>query len=338
MSQIITRADLQKLAADFARSGGQVAAPVETGTGRVFYRTLTADETGQAILSGAARAGNSIKEFFFPRHELLCSFVRKGDDVELSDAPAFATPQLVLGCRPCEAASLTILDPVFAWDYQDRFFQSRREKTTVVTIACSKTDGDCFCSAVGGAPDNTAGSDAILFELGGDTFEVRILTEKGEKLFGGKTTESQQTGKACDPPVATFDAAAIQTWVDGHFTDDFWNEVSLRCVGCGACTAVCPTCHCFDIIDEGSFQKGKRVKNWDFCQAALFTQHASGHNPRPDQGARQRQRISHKFAIYPEKFGVILCTGCGNCSRHCAAALGVKPILEAITAKLNAER
>ena len=72
------------------------------------------------------------------------------------------------------------------------------------------------------------------------------------------------------------------------------------------------------------------MKNWDFCQSALFTLHASGHNPRPDQGARQRQRLMHKFSIYPDKFGKILCTGCGNCTRHCPTVLGVKPFLEAI--------
>lgn len=327
MSRIITLENLSRLAADFAKTGTLVA-PVMAENGRCFYQRLAVEQIDRAIFSGKTKAANSIKEFFFPRHELLCSFVRTGNDVELTDAPEFTTPQLILGCRPCEAAALPILDPVFGWDYQDRFFQARREKSIVVSIACTEADGDCFCSALDGSPENRAGADAILYELPDGAFEVRTVSEKGIALFDGRTSEGEHTGKACEPPQKTFDAEKVRVWLDGHFDDLFWASQTLACVGCGACTMVCPTCHCFDIVDEGSFLKGRRVKNWDFCQSALFTLHASGHNPRADQAARQRQRIMHKFSIYPEKFGCVLCTGCGNCSRHCPAALGVKPLLE----------
>jgi len=332
MSRIITLESLRRLAADWAKTG-IVAAPVAAENGYAFYQTLEAGQTDRMIIDGRLKAMNSIKEFFFPRHELICSFVRKGNDVELTSAPEFATPQLILGCRPCEAASLPILDPVFAWDYQDRFFQSRREQTTVISIACQESDDDCFCTTVGGSPDNPAGSDAVLYPLEDGTFEVRTITDKGEAFFDGETTEGTLTGKACEGPAKAFDPEKIRVWLDGHFDSPFWSEETLSCVGCGACTAVCPTCHCFDIIDEGSYRKGKRVKNWDFCQSALFTLHASGHNPRPDQGARQRQRVTHKFSIYPEKFGAVLCTGCGNCSRHCSSSLGIKPLLERLDQK-----
>ena len=330
MSRIISLDDLRRIAADFIHRGGAAVAPVPLDNDRVFYEYIAEADAEQIVLSGWLKAANTIKEFFFPRHETLFSFVREKNDVKLTDAPEFDRPQLLFGCRPCEAASLPVLDRLFAWDYQDRFYQARRARTTVVTIACHESDSECFCSAVGGSPDNTAGSDALLFNLADGTFEVRTLTEKGEALFADKTTESMKTGQACAPPPVTFDAAKAKTWLDAHFDDPFWAENTLRCVGCGACTYLCPTCHCFDIVDEGSYAKGKRVKNWDFCQSALFTLHASGHNPRSDQGARQRQRITHKFSIYPDKFGSILCTGCGNCTHHCPTGLGIKPMLEKI--------
>ncbi|MEK7754775.1 MAG: 4Fe-4S dicluster domain-containing protein, partial [Acidobacteriota bacterium] len=102
------------------------------------------------------------------------------------------------------------------------------------------------------------------------------------------------------------------------------------CLGCGACAYTCPTCHCLDIADEGNPRGGARVKNWDSCQFSLFTAHASGHNPRESQPQRQRQRMFHKFRIYPEKFGEILCTGCGNCARNCPAGLGVLSVLQTV--------
>ncbi|MDO4586608.1 MAG: 4Fe-4S dicluster domain-containing protein [Planctomycetia bacterium] len=330
MSQIITLEQLKSLVDSLIKDGAKVAAPVVAENGRSFYQYL--DDSSSMLLNGFNKSFNSIKEFFFPKHEVLYQFVRQENDVLLTDAVPFETSQYIFGARPCEAAALPILDPLFAWDYQDRFYQQRREKTTVISMACLESDSHCFCSAVGGSPENPNGSDVMLYDLGDGSFEVRCLTEKGKQLFNGKTNASDKTGTACSPPIKTFDIEKIQLWLKDkdHFNDPFWEEASLRCVGCGICTFVCPTCHCFDIVDEGSFKKGERVKNWDSCQSALFTLHASGHNPRSTQGQRQRQRITHKFSIYPDKFGVLLCSGCGNCSRHCSAALGVKPFLKTI--------
>jgi ferredoxin len=131
-------------------------------------------------------------------------------------------------------------------------------------------------------------------------------------------------------PKPRFDPAQSRAFLEGNFENPFWSETTLACLGCGACAHTCPTCHCFDIVDEGSASEGSRVRNWDSCQFPLFTAHASGHNPRANQPQRQRQRIYHKFAIYPEKFGAILCTGCGNCTRNCPVGLGVLGVLEAI--------
>lgn len=327
MSQIITLEQLKQTLGAKIASGTSVVAPVLDGD---FASFKYIDDVEKASFVPRVCMQNSIKEFFFPKHETLFSFVRQGNDVVLTDAPEFDKEQIIVGARPCDAAALPILDPLFAWDYQDRFFQARRAKTTVVSFACAKTDAHCFCSAVGGAPDNTAGADALLFDLGDGSFEVRVITEKGKALFENKTSESDKVGAACEPPKADFDVATIADWIRDNFTSPLWEKVSLRCVGCGACAFVCPTCHCFDMVDEGSYYKGKRVKNWDSCQEAMFTLHASGHNPRGSQGKRQRQRLSHKFVTYPEKFKFYLCTGCGSCSRSCGQMFGVRPCLEAL--------
>ena len=109
--------------------------------------------------------------------------------------------------------------------------------------------------------------------------------------------------------------AKAKDFLAGGFESPEWKNMTLRCLGCGACAFNCPTCHCFDIADEGNAAGGAGVRNWDACQFGLFSLHASGHNPRDVQPKRQRQRIYHKFKSYPEKFGATLCTGCGNCTR-----------------------
>ncbi len=122
--------------------------------------------------------------------------------------------------------------------------------------------------------------------------------------------------------------ARLPDWLAAHFDHPFWNTLALRCHGCGACTTVCSTCHCFDIVDEhDTYGRGARRRNWDFCQSSKFTLHASGHNPRADQNQRTRQRIMHKFSIYPRRFDSILCTGCGRCARACGAGMNLPEIL-----------
>ncbi|MBM4036093.1 MAG: 4Fe-4S ferredoxin, partial [Planctomycetes bacterium] len=102
--------------------------------------------------------------------------------------------------------------------------------------------------------------------------------------------------------------------------------------GCGCCTFLCPTCHCFDIADEGTYRRGARRKNWDGCQFSLFTLHASGHNPRPDQAARWRNRVQHKYTNYVSKFGHRSCVGCGRCIRHCPVNMNILAQLQQIAA------
>lgn len=325
MSQIITREQLEQLI-DVKIAEGKTVVGASAAGKRFFFRSLK--ESRAFVLDDTVMPVNSIKEFFFPRHEILCRYRYEGKELILEDVPDFVQEQIILGARPCDAASLPILDKVFAWDYQDRFYQQRREKTTVVTLACRKPDENCFCTSVGLAPDTVNGADALLLELGDGTFEVRIFTEKGKILFADKTAESTLNGQTASPPPVCFDAEKVRKYLTEHFDDPIYEEAASTCVGCGACTYLCPTCHCFDIVDEGGPAKGSRVKNWDTCQFALFTLHASGHNPRSNQAVRQRNRVQHKFAIYPNKFGAVLCTGCGNCTRDCSAALGIRPLLE----------
>ncbi|MDO5565620.1 MAG: hypothetical protein Q4G59_03110, partial [Planctomycetia bacterium] len=196
MSQIITREQLKSLISELTNAGTLVAAPVATEKGTCFFQYVNG--SANVVLDTGASVANSIKEFFFPRHEEICRFVRQENDVVVTDAPVFDKRQVIFGVRPCEAASLPILDPLFAWDYQDRFYQSRRENSTVVSFACTHADQHCFCSDMGGGPDNPSGSDALLFDLGDGSFEVRTITDKGKALFNGRTSSSDKTGKACD--------------------------------------------------------------------------------------------------------------------------------------------
>ncbi len=131
----------------------------------------------------------------------------------------------------------------------------------------------------------------------------------------------------------------LAEWLERNFDHAVWKDLSLRCHGCGACAAVCSTCHCFDIVDEhDSCGAGARRRNWDFCQSAKFTAHASGHNPRKSQVERLRQRVMHKFSIYPRRFDQILCTGCGRCARACGSGMNLPEILGRLVQLARSDR
>jgi ferredoxin len=331
MSEIISKAALLKLVDTWLSQGRRAAGPIRSKAGHVFYQAI--ESSGELTLDGFIRPENSIKEFFFPRHEKLYGYRFEGKKIALIEGETPLVEQLVLAARPCDAAALPILDRVFNWDYKDEFYNRRREMTTVVAMACNEADDFCFCTSVGLSPDGTQGADAILFDLGNGEYEVRTITEKGKKLFAGQTQTSEKVGKATATPKKSADMEKAKEFLAGGFESSEWKMMTLRCLGCGACAFNCPTCHCFDIADEGNSSGGHRVRNWDACQFGLYSLHASGHNPRDVQPKRQRQRIYHKFKTYPEKFGTFLCTGCGNCTRQCPVALGVRPVLDVIGKK-----
>ncbi len=268
---------------------------------------------------------NSVKEFFFPKTEPILKYALGKHDVALADD--FAAPRTVLiGGRACDARSLVALDRLFGWDYKDKFYFARREATCVITLACDRFDEACFCTSLGFGPRAPEGSDVLLVPVEGDAYLVEVVTDKGGALVAELAdifTEGTPGAEKVAYPEKKFELAAIKPWLERNFEHPFWNEEFLACLGCGTCTYQCPACYCFEIVDEGDIHGGQRCKNWDSCQLALFTRHTSGHNPRPTQASRWRQRLSHKFAYYPGKFGYEACVGCGRCIRNCPVGLSI---------------
>ena len=276
-------------------------------------------------------AKNSIKEFYFPRNEKLFAFKKVGNDIEYIDEEPEIIKTIILGARSCDAASLAAMHKLFNWDYEDKFYNARFENTTLITFACDKFDDTCFCTSVGGAPDNTAGSD-IQFKKSGDSYIVEALTDKGKQaqsVFESLLADAELTPEIADVPVR-FPLEKVKPNMDKDFENELFTEFSNKCLGCGLCAYLCPNCHCFDIVDEATRTGGARYRNWDACQFPQFTLHTSGHNPRPDKKSRWRQRLMHKFSYYPDIFGVVSCVGCGRCIRYCPVKMDLIGQLETI--------
>lgn len=318
---------LSDLAAALTAQGVRVFAPLRDGD-----RIRLAPWRDGAEIDLSAPPINSAKDVLFPRSEIVGRFAVEGDSFEPRPVAPEAPPTVVLGVRPCDAAGLAALDAVFNWDYADAFYNARRAATTVAALACTDADEQCFCTSVGGAPDNPAGADVLLRSAeGGRTLLLEPRTDKGAALV--ERVESRESDAPADEVAEVprrFEAGPVAQWCEGNFDSPLWTEWSLPCLGCGACAYACVSCHCFDIQDETAPGEAVRLRNWDSCGFALFTLHTSGHNPRPDQAARWRNRVTHKFQTYPAKFEMIACTGCGRCARLCPAGMSMKETVAAI--------
>jgi formate hydrogenlyase subunit 6/NADH:ubiquinone oxidoreductase subunit I len=325
---------LRQAVVSLRAAGVQVVAPTLTEPGVVnFAPVASADQIERKY----ANVVVPLKKYFQPISEVLLEFeMVPGGDITVRPEPLPPPDKtVIIGCRPCDAAAVGILDKVFQWDWDDLRYRARRERTTLVSFACTDPEPTCFCTSVGGSPHGRLQSDVLVFDSDTGGALVEVHTPKGEefaKLLGEvirPASDGLHPQEAVGPP-ARFNPAKVKQWLDNNFANEFLTKRSLACLGCGACTFLCPTCHCFDIVDEAVWNRGQRRRNWDSCSFALFTLHASGHNPRPDQFARFRQRIMHKFAYFPDRFGLAACVGCGRCVKACGVGRNLTDTLAAM--------
>ena len=321
----ISKNSLEQWLNQMLKKGMRVLAPVQQGD-KIDFRQITSPDE---VATDYVQTTQSVKRVVFPTAEVLFSYHKEGKDTTLKYSNPDALPETVLWkIRPCDAAGFAPLSGIFNWDYKDKLYNARRAKTTLISFSCSRCDESCFCTSVNGGPGNTNGSDIQVTLLPDGSAFVEILTMKGKALAKLYIVEFEPAGDIDkDKYLATvtthFTPEAIREKLTDAFDSPVWKQQSERCLGCGACAFVCPTCACFDIQEDAKGSSGRRIRCWDSCGFSLFTQHTSGHNPRPTQSTRWRQRILHKFSYMPERIHETGCTGCGRCSRACPVDMNI---------------
>jgi len=329
--RIITKESLSEFLSSLTNSYS-VIAPVHREGSLVFEEIKDVDE----ISLPETNTKKSTKELFLPQREEL--FAYQGNAI--TEPHLHDKKRILFGVRPCDARSLSLLDHVFDdEDYKDPYFLNKRQNTLVVAIGCNRPADTCFCNATGGDPFSTQGMDLLLIDIG-DVYLAQPATPKGQELVSNEAGFMQAATdqikikegtiqRARDSIDSRLSLNRIKEKLDTNFDSPVWESLHEKCLGCGTCTFLCPTCHCFDILDEGA-QQGKRIRIWDSCMFPLFTLHASGSNPRPTGKQRFRQRVMHKCRYFVANNGQAACTGCGRCILYCPVNLDIRDILGTI--------
>ncbi len=278
------------------------------------------------------------KAAVFPQTETLYRFQLGQTELE---QPQLDEQVVLLGVRPCDARAMNLVERLFRWDVDDPYYLKRRELTTVVGLACNAPGLNCFCPSVGGGPASTEGLDLLMVDLG-ENYLLEALTDKGKALLEGVSELTEEAGaealkqkeqvisRAEGQIKRTVDTAGIPEGLPGLWDHPLWQKTAASCLGCGTCTFLCPTCHCFDIQDEAEGFDARRCRTWDSCMFEEYTLHTSGHNPRPTRRERTRNRVNHKYSYFVGKFDVIACVGCGRCVNHCPVNIDLIDILRQV--------
>ncbi len=279
------------------------------------------------------------KDLLFPQCQKMYHYGVNTSNEMFVNPIIESTEQVIFGIRPCDMRSLECLDDVFLTKgFVDGYYQAKRDKLLSVSIACNQPAKTCFCESMGLDPNSAPAADIMLHEEN-DYYTVATQTDKGAEALAAW---EDFLDEAADDATAqseeahctlTVDASNVKAQLDNLYeSDELWDALSIKCLNCGTCTFICPTCYCFDIDQENKYKEGVRFRCWDSCMFSEYTAMAGGHNPRPFKKDRVRNRFMHKLNYFEDRYGKKLCVGCGRCVEKCPVNLDITVLIDKIGA------
>ncbi|MCL1836429.1 MAG: 4Fe-4S dicluster domain-containing protein [Treponema sp.] len=272
------------------------------------------------------------KDVLFPQTQKMYRFTT-GPNASVEEIQE-AEDQILFGIRPCDVQSINCMDSVFITEaFTDAFYSRKRDKLTIIAIACSKAAATCFCQSMGVNPGAAPAADVLLVPTAAG-WNVHCQSEKGEaalKTLSGLLAETTGQPLPAAEPEIKVDMTPVLEKIGTMFEHPLWDELHRPCLACGTCTFVCPTCYCFEMVPEmRGTAGGTENRHWDSCMFSEYARMAGGHNPRPTAKERLRNRYLHKLSYFSERNGFNLCVGCGRCVAKCPAGLDISKAAEMI--------
>ena len=298
-----------------------------------------------AALFGYNVGPHAWKRFLHPPLLRLWRAERNADGVAITDTSDMAERYAFLAVRSCELHAISIQDRVFLQGpYVDPHYRARREGAFIIAVNCGDAGGTCFCTSMKTGPKAQDGFDLSITELlAADRHEflVEIGSERGAALLAtvpNRSPEPEHTAMA-DDAIARAEGNQgrhmrsddVRELLQANLEHPRWDDVAQRCLTCGNCTMVCPTCFCTSVYDENDLATGaaERKRRWDSCFTMDFS-YIHGGSVRSSARSRYRQWMTHKLANWVDQFGTSGCVGCGRCITWCPVGIDITEEVRAI--------
>jgi sulfhydrogenase subunit beta (sulfur reductase) len=320
----------------------KVVAPVAKGYDNFAFAEVTsADEISLKYVPTILPP----KKYFMPVREKVLEFSADAKGFEQKPVVEYEETA-IFGVHTCDLAGISCLNMVFSERPRDYNYLTRKDHLFIIGLEClSYCDEHASCALVN-AHNPNGGYDLFFTDLG-DKWIIHVNTQKGEDLVEGiglpkaSAADLSQLEKvrAAKREVFKNEIGVEAKQLPGIFSkamkSPVWHGVGERCVSCGNCTNVCPTCYCFDMTDSVGLdlRTGERTRTWDSCQFETFAKVAGNENFREERSERQRHRYFRKFSFPLDKFNRFFCTGCGRCTRTCMAKINLKETLKSLAAE-----
>lgn len=303
---------------------GPAHAPVRVSKSFFSFDPVTSHDQ---IAFEALRTILPPKKLFYPPHEPLVSFSDSRFDQEQPDE----SKRVLFGVHPCDLTGLNYLDMHFMAEPPDPHWMARRRNTLVVGLSCMPDDA-CFCQSMGTGGAPASGFDLFLTDLDRNYF-VQVDTPAGLAIVDKGAGLIKSAGSDLRDQYKDFWRKREEGFFEGFRGDNLpaimdveadnpmWEELGARCLSCGNCTMVCPTCYCFDVVDSLNLcgTTGQRCRQWDSCQFNGFAKVAGEYNFRSTAVARYKFWFRHKLHGFDDAYRVKGCVGCGRCRVSCPA-------------------
>lgn len=332
--KLLRKEKLKKLVDRLQEDNKEVIGPIkisETAGGQPIYGFEPCKSFNEMVLE-YPKARIPAKRYFLPYAEVLAEYDLSSDDWE-QKITYDVSPRVIIGLHSCDIAALLKLDKVLLRDvYPSPYYAARRQNTHIVGMFCEPQD-ECFCYSMN-TDKVTGGYDIFLTDLGDEYFVeiiseafyrfledvgVSDITQASEKKFKAQAASRKEKFKT------HVDTKGLSEILEMDFYSDAWKKWGERCLSCGSCAMVCPTCYCYGVFDEINlkFNKASKVRRLYSCNLVDFAEVAGGHNFRPDSTTRLKYRYYHQHRGFLEEHDESKCVGCGRCTLACLA--GISP-------------